>query len=186
MSGRTSRNPLYFDWVAVPGTPGGRIAMIPLPGRRMPGRPDNPWNRDMDDDMDAIREWGAAALVSLVQTDELVRYGVSDIAARVPRGIQRFHLPIEDCCAPGPAWDESWRRDGPAVRRLLAEGRRVVVHCLGGLGRSGTVAARILVEFGMEPNDAIAAVRAARPGAIETPEQEAYVRAVMRPAGPNR
>ena len=55
-------------------------------------------------------------------------------------------------------------------------GAEVVIHCLGGLGRTGTIAARILVEFGIEADDAIKAVREARPGAIETVGQAEYVR----------
>ena len=45
-------------------------------------------------------------------------------------------------------------------------------HCRGGLGRAGMISARLLVESGVEPEVAIAKVRAARPGAIETREQE--------------
>ena len=37
------------------------------------------------------------------------------------------------------------------------------------------IAARLLVELGMEPAEAIARVRAVRPGAIETPEQKRFV-----------
>ena len=45
----------------------------------------------------------------------------------------------------------------------------------GGLGRAGTIGARLLIELGMEPTAAVRQVRAARPGAIETREQEKYV-----------
>jgi len=51
----------------------------------------------------------------------------------------------------------------------------VLIHCTGGLGRSGMIAARLLVELGEEPRLAMQRVRAARPGAIETAAQEAYV-----------
>ena len=37
------------------------------------------------------------------------------------------------------------------------------------------IAARLLVELGMDPAEAIARVRAVRPGAIETPEQKRFV-----------
>jgi ADP-ribosyl-[dinitrogen reductase] hydrolase len=37
------------------------------------------------------------------------------------------------------------------------------------------IAARLLVEFGLEPEEAIKAVRKARPGAIQTISQEEYV-----------
>jgi ADP-ribosyl-[dinitrogen reductase] hydrolase len=63
-----------------------------------------------------------------------------------------------------------------ATSRSLCGGHDVLVHCRGGLGRAGTIAARLLVELGMEPAEAIARVRAVRPGAIETPEQERFVR----------
>ena len=52
---------------------------------------------------------------------------------------------------------------------------KVLVHCKGGLGRAGTFAARLLVEFGHTPASAIATVRTARPGALETLDQEACV-----------
>jgi len=44
------------------------------------------------------------------------------------------------------------------------------------LGRTGTIAARLLIEFGLNPDDAIKEVRASRSGAIETSSQEQYVR----------
>lgn len=50
-----------------------------------------------------------------------------------------------------------------------------MVHCKGGLGRAGTIAARLLVELGTDPSDAISKVRGVRTGAIETSAQERYV-----------
>jgi protein-tyrosine phosphatase len=69
---------------------------------------------------------------------------------------------------------------GEELRRILREGGRIVLHCRGGLGRTGLVAARLLIEFGMAPQEAIRRVRAARPGAIQTREQEDYVRRCKR------
>jgi ADP-ribosyl-[dinitrogen reductase] hydrolase len=59
---------------------------------------------------------------------------------------------------------------------VLKRGGSIVAHCRGGRGRSGLVAARLLVELGWEPEDAIGAIRSANPKAIETPAQEAHVR----------
>lgn len=74
---------------------------------------------------------------------------------------------------------------GPVLRALLLAGGRAVVHCRGGLGRAGTVAARMLVEVGVQPAEAIRRVRAARPQAIETSEQAAYLMAPPRSASPD-
>jgi protein-tyrosine phosphatase len=57
----------------------------------------------------------------------------------------------------------------------LRWGSRVLVHCRGGLGRAGTVSARLLVELGVPPVEAIRQVRRVRVGAIETAAQERYV-----------
>ncbi len=69
----------------------------------------------------------------------------------------------------------AWRKHGPGLISGLSDGSRVLVHCKGGLGRAGTIAALMLVELGMTVDEAIRTVRAARPGAIETRAQEAFV-----------
>ena len=72
---------------------------------------------------------------------------------------------------------EAMRERGvAAIADALASGRRVAVHCGGGLGRTGTLLACYLVSAGCAPDEAIRRVRAARPGSIETPEQEQAVR----------
>jgi ADP-ribosyl-[dinitrogen reductase] hydrolase len=91
-----------------------------------------------------------------------------------------FHLPIPDVTAPGPSFEIAWVTAGPELQNILRRGDSIFVHCKGGLGRAGTVAARLLVEAGFDPEQAIADVRTARTGAIQVPEQEAYVRRQRR------
>jgi ADP-ribosyl-[dinitrogen reductase] hydrolase len=93
-------------------------------------------------------------------------------------GMDFIHLPIRDLQAPGPDFETAWREAGPALHARLDRGEAILVHCRGGRGRAGTVAARLLIERGLTPDAAIDAVRSARPGAIETAPQLAYVRAL--------
>jgi atypical dual specificity phosphatase len=98
--------------------------------------------------------------------------------ARLDRfGLTEVHIPVPDFTAPTP---EDLDRGVDAIETHLAQGRVVTVHCGGGLGRSGTLAACYLVHQGQTPDDAIAHVRRLRPGAIETAAQitaiEAYAR----------
>ncbi|MBL8698724.1 MAG: cyclin-dependent kinase inhibitor 3 family protein [Alphaproteobacteria bacterium] len=139
----------------------------------LPGRPP----RDLAADLAAIRAWGAAMLVTLVQAEEFERYGVADFAAQVARsGLDWRRFPIPDMAPPDEAFAAAWRARGGDVVAALRAGSRVAMHCVGGLGRTGTVAARLLVVFGTEPEAAIARVRQVRPGAIETAAQADFVR----------
>jgi rhodanese/phosphatase family protein len=68
------------------------------------------------------------------------------------------------------------RQIDAAFRRAQA-GELVEVGCLGGSGRTGTVLACMAVLAGVPPEEAVSWVRAAyRPEAVETAEQEAWVR----------
>jgi protein-tyrosine phosphatase len=58
----------------------------------------------------------------------------------------------------------------------LNSGDRVLVHCVGGLGRSGMAAAAYLRTRGAAVDEAIEAVRAARSQrALETAVQEEFI-----------
>jgi protein-tyrosine phosphatase len=50
----------------------------------------------------------------------------------------------------------------------LNEGQRLLFHCAAGLGRTGTLAARLLIMSGNPPDIAISMVRAVRPGTVES------------------
>jgi ADP-ribosyl-[dinitrogen reductase] hydrolase len=92
------------------------------------------------------------------------------------------HLPIRDVDIPDARFEKRWRCTGAELRNRLRQGFNILIHCKGGIGRAGTIAAKLLVEMGMLPTDAIVAVRAVRPGAIETRAQEKYVE-TQRPVG---
>jgi ADP-ribosyl-[dinitrogen reductase] hydrolase len=87
-----------------------------------------------------------------------------------------FHLPIVDVSIPDERFEQEWDVTGQELRSMLSRGLDVLIHCRGGLGRAGTIAARLLIELGVDPTKAIEHVRAVRPGAIETSDQEQYVR----------
>lgn len=155
----------------------GAVGITFCPGKKQTGALTGDWDRDLDVDLDAVARWGAAAIVTLVESHELEALqvtGLGDAVAR--RHMAWFHLPVRDFSAPSAQFDESWRTAGEGLRDILRAGFNVLVHCKGGLGRAGTIAAKLLVELGQSPGQAIGAVRAARPGAIETEAQLAYVK----------
>jgi ADP-ribosyl-[dinitrogen reductase] hydrolase len=91
--------------------------------------------------------------------------------------MEGHHWPIVDVSVPCESFEASWSEGSQGIQALLDAGSNVLIHCKGGLGRAGMIAARLLVQLGTDPAEAIASVRAVRPGAIQTPNQEAWVRA---------
>lgn len=170
-----------IDSVTVPGS-AGRIGMVAAPGSALQWRRGPAADAGAEGDLRRIRGWGAEALVSLVESHELDALGVPDLGARAAAlGLWWRHLPIRDVSVPDRRFEERWARDALRLRGILGGGGRVVLHCWAGMGRTGTVAARLLVEFGVPPEAAIERVRTARPGTIQTYEQEAYVRGLRPP-----
>jgi ADP-ribosyl-[dinitrogen reductase] hydrolase len=169
-------DPLQIAAVAAGGG-FGRVGITLCPGKCDPHAMSGEWERDLAVDLDAVRDWGATAVITLVEPKELTLLKVERLGEEVVRrNMLWFHLPIVDASIPDQRFEQEWENAGEQVRGLLRGGRDVLVHCRGGLGRAGMIAARLLVELGVDPAEAIARVRAVRPGAIETPEQERFVR----------
>ncbi len=168
-------HPLRIDSVPVPGYQ-GLIGMTFCPGKRQAHALSGSWNRDLSTDLAAIASWGATILVSLIEPLEYEKVGVQEMTEKLPPTIRHIKLPIKDYSVPDAAWEESWKIYGQLIRSALMRGERVCIHCMGGLGRTGMIAAMLLVEFGSKPDDAIKTIRSARPSTIETAEQENFIR----------
>jgi hypothetical protein len=174
---RTSRtHPLQIAEVrASPAQ--GRIGITFCPGKHDDAASTGAWARDLSADLDVIVAWGARLVLTLVEPAELHALKVPHLGLEIRnRGLDWRHLPIPDYSVPTQAFEQQWTTHGQDIRALLRSGADVLVHCKGGLGRAGMIAARLLVELGMEPEQAIHEVRRARQGAIETPAQLALVR----------
>jgi ADP-ribosyl-[dinitrogen reductase] hydrolase len=169
-------HPLQIATIA-PGVSGfGRVGVTFCPGKYDLHARYGAWDRDLGADLDAIRDWGAAAVVTLVEPKELTLLRVERLGEEVERrNMLWFHPPIVDVSIPDQRFEQEWEVAGEKLRSILHSGSDVLVHCRGGLGRAGTIASRLLIELGMPPKTAIERVRAVRPGAIETRAQEEYV-----------
>jgi protein-tyrosine phosphatase len=159
----------------------GRLGLTFLPGKRgasmrYPGRV---YRRELDADLATLGDLGVRSLLLLVEDAELERWGDPDIVERAASaGVVIHRSPLPDGTAPRHA-----DRMDEMVRFLTASraGGDVAVACMGGVGRTGTVAACALVSAGWTARDAISRVREVRhPTAVETDEQESFVEAYER------
>lgn len=173
---RTSAShPMRIDCVQPKGN-FGAIGMSFCPGKVQADARTGCWHRDLDMDIATIKAWGASMVVSLIETHEFAELQVEALPDKVElAGMNWIHLPIQDMRPPSLKFKGPWRQYGRVIVDALASGERIFIHCKGGLGRTGTIAACLLVEFGMAHLEAIEAVRAARRSTIETVPQEFYV-----------
>lgn len=171
-------DPIRVDVVPLAGLP-GRLGLTFAPGKRGASSISPViWDRDLDADLGALRAaHGTDVLVPLLEDHEFDLLHVPDLVPRAEAlGMRVRRFPIRDVSVPRPEEDAAFRALVEELHAHLADGRHVTVHCRGGLGRTGLVAASVLVRHGANAEDAIARVRAARSGAIETRGQEGYVR----------
>lgn len=135
----------------------------------LPGRKDR--NRVLFDDVQTIQKEGISHVLSLITEQEYIQYGVSDLKSELPKqGIEQKQVSILDQRVPSHSQMleiVSW------IDLLLTQNKKVLIHCVGGLGRSGTVACAYLIwKFGMDAETAIQKVRESRSErAVESHEQ---------------
>ena len=133
--------------------------------------------RDMLDDLNALKKESCSYFLSLVEATEFSNYCDQRVlvSESKKRSINFVRLPIADFGIPKNDTLDGLNKLRPMLHKAIKSGSSVAIHCMGGLGRSGTVAAIILGDFGIPPQSAINIVRQFRPGAIETKEQELFV-----------
>jgi atypical dual specificity phosphatase len=122
----------------------------------------NPTNRELED---LYRE-GFRTIISLLDENEQTPY--YDTVGIEAMGFKRYSIPIQDFTAPELADFKTFME---IVINSLKEGK-VLVHCQGGIGRTGTMAAAYWMKKGLSANEAIKKIRNSMPGAVEIPEQE--------------
>src|SRR5207245_236759 len=87
-------------------------------------------------------------------------------------GILTEHIPVVDFTAPTL---QQVKQALAMIHFYLDRNMPIAVHCIAGLGRTGTILACYLVGEGISADEAITTIRRWRPGSIEIPEQEAAV-----------
>ena len=138
-------------------TPWGKgfLATLPYPGARAPA----------DVTIKALAAEGVRQVVSLLQPGEIESLEPEGEARLVTAASMQFvSFPIADMSVPDSV-DEfavlCWR-----LFRQIRAGQNTAIHCRGGIGRSGLLAAAILLHRGLEVTPAFAQVALARAAAV--------------------
>jgi protein-tyrosine phosphatase len=156
----------------------GRLGITFAPGKKNDSYDLHRWDRDLDLDLIRMKEvYGVEVVVTVLEQDEMEWMEIDELGDEVrERGMEWMWFPIEDLDAPPGERFEEFMGLAREMLGRLDGGKVVAVHCRGGLGRSGMVAACLLSLRGMTPAAAIRCVRRARgEGAVEMEVQEEFV-----------
>lgn len=173
---RTSdTHPITVSWILEHGE--GRLGLCYCPGKKVTRRGVR-WNRCLEQDLSRLkRDFGVTTLVCLLNESELSHFKLrhySELVCAMGFGLAEF--PIIEMAAP-PSLERTTALVVGILERLV-RGERVVVHCRGGVGRAGLVAACALLHMGLADTagSAIEEVRRRRcRRAVESLSQEKFV-----------
>lgn len=143
MHGMVSEKPTNFGWVIE-----GKLAGSGLPVSKQ--------------EFDWLLEQGVKAIVTVREVPLPKEW--------MENGTGYMHLRVDDFGAPPP---EEIDAAVEFIEKQIADNHPVTVHCAAGKGRTGVILAAYLVKNeGLGPQEAIDKIRAMRPGSIQSEVQE--------------
>lgn len=146
-----------------------KIGITMLPGRR-------DRRRDLYEDLAALNSQKVESIICLLTDYEFELYGVPNLLdAYQKAGFTVLHSPIVDQSVPSFAQIDQILN---YIDSQLSNNKHLLIHCVGGLGRSGTIAACYLIgREGFSVEQALQTVRSSRsPRSIENQKQEDFIR----------
>jgi protein-tyrosine phosphatase/nicotinamidase-related amidase len=146
----------------------GLIGMTILPGRK-------DRNRSLTEDIETIKEENIQNVICLLSENEFEEYGVSKLKEEYKKaGLNVCYKQILDQTVPTETMMNETLK---WLDKELLENKKTLIHCVGGIGRTGTVVACYLKKYsGLTTTEAIEVVRKSRsPRAVENELQEKFV-----------
>ena len=125
------------------------------------------WSSYQEEDIDLV--------IVLAEKQEYLVYAGMDLPAFYQsRGMEALHLPVPDFGIPEDI--KGWEEALQTVALAAEEGKKIAVHCLAGIGRTGIFMACLAKDIlGKEGEEAIKWVRESVTGAMENKHQEDFV-----------
>ena len=116
------------------------------------------------EELEHLFQIGFNTVISLLDENEQLPY--YDVEKIVALGFDRSSIPIKDYTAP------ALNQFLEFLQIVHRDTGKVLIHCHGGYGRTGAMAAAYWMDKGLSAREAIRKVRRLRPGALEIAVQE--------------
>lgn len=147
------------------------LVLMPCPGTK---------GVELTSSLEQLKDQGVEAVVTALSVAEMEKAGVADLPKITQQlGMQWFNLPIEDDCAPDAPFVALWKTASPELHKIIQSGGKLAMHCMGGSGRTGILAAHLLLELDWDLDNIKSEVKALRPGAFTKQPQIDYINQVV-------
>lgn len=146
---------------------GTKLIFTPCPGTK---------GVSVTDSLNALKAAGAQMVVTMMTQHELIEHQADTIPALCETlGMAWYHLPVEDGCAPEELFAQAFALHKTALLNAVNTGVTMVIHCHGGSGRTGLMAAILMLESGYDAADIKAQIQRIRPKSLTSPVQVNYL-----------
>ncbi|GAB2641230.1 cyclin-dependent kinase inhibitor 3 family protein [Vibrio panuliri] len=150
----------------------GALILTPCPGTK---------DASLYESLEQLKQQGVQAIVTALDDYELAEKNVSQLGSLTQElGMEWFQIEIEDDCAPDEKFAAKWAAVAPTLHDIVEQGGKVAMHCMGGSGRTGLLAAHLLLERDWALTEIISQVQALRPGAFTKSVQVDYIERIAQ------
>jgi len=132
----------------------------------------------IEDEFSGLRTLGVDHVVSLLEPAEQFEIGLAEEEALCTKNKIRYSsFPIPDRGLPNT---DQAIEFATQLYDWIRAGEHVVIHCRAGIGRTGTIAAAVLIQADYSPNEALQLISDARGVEVpDTDEQSHWVAQVV-------
>lgn len=146
---------------------GAAILLTPCPGTK---------GDDVASSIAQLKEAGATVLITMMQTEELKKHSVTDIPLECSeQSVAWFHFPVEDDHSPRENTQALIETQKQPLLARLSQGETVAVHCKGGQGRTGLMAAILMLELGYSWAETKQRIQEVKPKSLTLAPHLAYL-----------
>jgi protein-tyrosine phosphatase len=146
-----------FDILNLPDS--GRFIFTPCPGTK---------GVDLSISIGQLKRVEADAVITMMSYSELAKFDVSDLPNTVRQsGMTWFQFPVEDDADPDEKFEMAWQSQKSEVLSMIKQGKCIAIHCRGGSGRTGFMAAVIMRELGIDKEESTNLVKSLRPNSLK-------------------
>lgn len=147
---------------------GGKFIFTPCPGTK---------DTSISDAFESLVEAGADAVITLLSDKELGALSVPTFGNEAAqKSFNWFQLPIEDDSEPEQPYEEALSTSKDELLALVKGKKTIAIHCRGGSGRTGLMAAILLLESGGNWSKVKSLIQSVRPKALGHPAHISYLK----------